>query len=76
MFFRKFILSFALLFFISTLHTNSVIVIANPESGIEKLTDSQIKSYWSRLIFTGKGKPPRRLSDIDSLINHLHSYAE
>lgn len=26
-------------------------------------TDSQLKSYWSRLIFTGKGHPPRSVSD-------------
>lgn len=35
---------------------------------------SQIKSYWSRLIFTGKGKPPRRVKDFDSLNELLKSH--
>jgi ABC-type phosphate transport system substrate-binding protein len=31
-----------------------------------KKSDSQLKSYWSKLIFTGKGQPPKELnSDAD-----------
>lgn len=26
-------------------------------------SESQLKSYWSRLIFTGKGTPPKQLAD-------------
>jgi ABC-type phosphate transport system substrate-binding protein len=26
-------------------------------------SESQLKSYWSRLIFTGKGSPPKQLGD-------------
>ncbi|MDO6427596.1 phosphate ABC transporter substrate-binding protein [Thalassotalea sp. 1_MG-2023] len=29
---------------------------------------SQMKAYWSKLIFTGKGKPPKELSSDDEII--------
>lgn len=30
-------------------------------------TPSQLKAYWSRLIFTGKGQPPRAISSTDEV---------
>jgi len=30
---------------------------------IVKKTASQLRAYWSRLVFTGKGKPPKALDD-------------
>ena len=30
-------------------------------------TEAQLKSYFSRLVFTGKGSPPRTLEDDDSI---------
>lgn len=33
-------------------------------------TDSQLKSYWSRLIFTGKGTPPKQSGD-DATVKDL-----
>lgn len=34
-------------------------------------TASQLNSYWSRLIFTGKGKPPRAVEDADELMDEV-----
>lgn len=33
-----------------------------------KRNESQIKAYWSRLIFTGKGKPPKMVEDGEEMI--------
>ena len=30
-------------------------------------SSSQIKAYWSKLVFTGKGKPPTELSGADAI---------
>lgn len=30
-------------------------------------TPAQLKAYWSRIIFTGKGAPPRRLADAEAV---------
>ena len=30
-------------------------------------SSSQIKAYWSKLVFTGKGKPPTELSEADAI---------
>lgn len=38
-----------------------------------KKTDSQVKAYWARLIFTGKGQPPRSVYDDREVINTLVS---
>jgi len=38
---------------------------------ITKKTLSQINSYWMSLIFTGKGKPPKKLENVASLIEEL-----
>jgi len=35
------------------------------------MTSSQIKSHWSRAIFTGRGRPPRTISNADELITAL-----
>lgn len=32
-------------------------------------TESQLKSYWSRVIFTGKGQPPRQEGGDDAIKN-------
>jgi len=32
-------------------------------SAAVKKTDSQVNAYWARLIFTGKGQPPRKVYD-------------
>lgn len=34
---------------------------------VAKKSNSQLKSYWSRLIFTGKGQPPRAVSNGDEV---------
>lgn len=31
-------------------------------------TTSQLRAYWSRLVFTGKGKPPRALGNDDEIV--------
>ncbi|MDH5387566.1 MAG: hypothetical protein OEY06_03845 [Gammaproteobacteria bacterium] len=36
-------------------------------------TISQLKSYWSKLIFTGKGKPPRSFDENKSLVEELNN---
>lgn len=39
--------------------------------GIAGKTLPQINSYWTALIFTGKGKPPRSIDEIDRLMELL-----
>ncbi|PCJ16619.1 MAG: phosphate ABC transporter substrate-binding protein [Gammaproteobacteria bacterium] len=34
-------------------------------------TPSQVKAYWSRLIFTGKGQPPQVLIDSEEIIEAI-----
>lgn len=34
-------------------------------------TNSQYKSYWSKLVFTGKGTPPKEMSDASEMINEV-----
>lgn len=34
---------------------------------------SQLKSYWSKLIFSGKGQPPKQLADADEVKTSLSS---
>lgn len=36
-------------------------------------TPTQLKSYWSKLIFTGKGTPPRAVDSVDEIINLVSS---
>ena len=36
-------------------------------------TIPQLKSYWSALIFTGKGKPPKSFNESESLVAELRS---
>ena len=37
--------------------------------GISGKTLSQVNSYWTTLIFTGKGRPPKKVSGIDELVD-------
>ncbi len=39
--------------------------------GISGKTPSQLNAYWTTLVFTGKGKPPKRISDNEKLYNQL-----
>lgn len=39
-------------------------------------TSEQMRAYWTRLIFTGQGKPPREVSNIGELETLLISSAE
>ena len=36
-------------------------------------SSSQIKAYWSKLIFTGKGMPPDAIGDVDDLLTLVAS---
>ena len=36
---------------------------------VVKKNDAQLRAYWSRIIFTGKGQPPRQESSEDSVVN-------
>lgn len=36
-------------------------------------TQTQLKSYWSRLIFTGKGTPPQVISSVDEILELVSS---
>lgn len=38
------------------------------EDKVLKKSSSQIKAYWSKLVFTGKGTPPKAISDEAELI--------
>ncbi|PCJ16617.1 MAG: phosphate ABC transporter substrate-binding protein [Gammaproteobacteria bacterium] len=38
-------------------------------------TPSQVKAYWSRLIFTGKGQPPQVLIDSDEIVEAIEENA-
>ena len=42
---------------------------------ISNKTISQLKSYWTTLIFTGKGKPPKSFSNINYLVNYMKLHA-
>lgn len=42
-------------------------------SKVLRKNSAQLKSYWSRLIFTGKGKPPKILASEDAVIKHVRS---
>ena len=36
-------------------------------------TNSQLNAYWTALIFTGKGRPPKRLDGRDNVISRLEN---
>ena len=38
-----------------------------------KKSGSQYKAYWSKLLFTGKGKPPAEKSSEDDIVNEVAS---
>lgn len=31
----------------------------------------QLKKYWATMIFTGKGQPPKKIDDLNKLINYI-----
>ncbi len=35
--------------------------------GVLEKTESQVKAYWSQLVFTGKGTPPKEAADEDEM---------
>lgn len=37
-------------------------------------TDAQLQSYWSRLVFTGKGKPPKTIASSDLIRSQVASH--
>lgn len=39
-------------------------------------TPTQIKMYWSRLIFTGRGQPPRNLNDDTAISDFVAEHAD
>ncbi|MGV6853278.1 MAG: hypothetical protein ACWA5R_14025 [bacterium] len=39
--------------------------------GISGRSISQLNAYWASLVFTGKGKPPKEVKDVDKLISEL-----
>lgn len=41
---------------------------------ISNKTTTQLKSYWTTLIFTGKGKPPKSFSDKHELLDYMKSH--
>ncbi len=41
---------------------------------ISNKTTTQLKSYWTTLIFTGKGKPPKSFSDKQELLEYMKSH--
>lgn len=40
---------------------------------VVRKNDAQLRAYWSRIIFTGKGQPPRQESSEDSVMNLVSS---
>lgn len=38
-----------------------------------KKSSSQLKAYWSKLVFTGKGTPPKDLSNDAAVLKHVAS---
>jgi len=38
-----------------------------------KKSSSQLKAYWSKLVFTGKGTPPKELSNDAAVLKHVAS---
>ena len=39
--------------------------------GITGKSENQLNAYWTTLVFTGKGKPPKNLSNYDKLLMQL-----
>jgi len=38
------------------------------ESHVLKKSASQVKAYWSKLVFTGKGTPPKEVSSVEEMV--------
>lgn len=45
------------------------------EQKVLKKSSSQVKAYWSKLVFTGKGKPPQELSSDSEVLSKVASSA-
>lgn len=43
------------------------------EQKVLKKSSSQVKAYWSKLVFTGKGKPPKELASAAEVIKLVAS---
>lgn len=44
-------------------------------SGVTNKNEAQLKSYWSGLIFTGKGQPPASVNDDSAVVAQVASEA-
>lgn len=36
-------------------------------------TPNQLSAYWTTLVFTGKGRPPKSYQDVNKLIDHMRN---
>lgn len=45
------------------------------EQKVLKKSSSQVKAYWSKLVFTGKGKPPQELASDSDILKAVASSA-
>lgn len=43
--------------------------------GVTGKSDSQLQAYWSRLVFTGKGKPPKTIGSSSLIKSQVASHA-
>jgi len=41
------------------------------EKNVLKKSSSQVKAYWSKLVFSGKGKPPKELGSDADVVNFV-----
>ncbi|MFT5809183.1 MAG: ABC-type phosphate transport system substrate-binding protein [Moritella dasanensis] len=44
-------------------------------AGVTGKSDSQLQAYWSRLVFTGKGKPPKTIGSASLIKSQVASHA-
>ncbi|MDX2321038.1 MAG: phosphate ABC transporter substrate-binding protein [Moritella sp.] len=44
-------------------------------AGVTGKSDSQLQAYWSRLVFTGKGKPPKTIGSSSLIKSQVASHA-
>ncbi|PAJ75612.1 phosphate ABC transporter substrate-binding protein [Pseudoalteromonas sp. NBT06-2] len=51
----------------------SSVVAAEFNKKALKKSSSQLKAYWSKLVFTGKGTPPKELSNDADVLKHIAS---
>ena len=46
------------------------------EKKVLKKSSSQVKAYWSKLVFSGKGKPPKELGSDADVLKHVAANAD